>query len=199
MKDKYIIIITGKSGSGKTTFSNELAKLLSAELVNFDKISHKSLEDENIKNQIKNYFGNDVLDNNEVINRKKLGSVVFNNTEKLNFLNNLCQKYIENYVDRLIQKSNKKYVILEYALLPKMKYFFNSNFKILVMASDNIRHSRLIQRDGVSIDYLKNREKNLPEFKTEYFDEIIENNSIFLQNLLIFAEKIAKKIQTSTN
>ena len=193
MKDKFLIIVTGKSGSGKSTFSSELSKILDAELIDFDNVSHQSLENEKIKKYLLSMFGDGIFENGK-INRKALGKIVFNSKEKLKILNEICQKFIEDSVDEKIKTATKKYIILEYALLEQMKYFDLSDLKILITADDDTRHSRIILRDNISREYLKSREQHSPIFNTEIYDEIIDNNSNLIDNLSLVAEKIAKKI-----
>ena len=53
-EDFMIIAISGKSGTGKSFISEQLATFFNAEVISFDKISHQTLEDDNIKNQITN-------------------------------------------------------------------------------------------------------------------------------------------------
>ena len=199
MEEKILISVSGKSGAGKSIFSMYLANYLNAELLNLDKISHMSLEDNEIKNKLFNIFGSEIFNENNTINRKKLGTIVFSNKEKLEQLNAISQKFMEDYIDKKIRNSKNQYIILEYALLTKMKYFNQSKFKILICASEKTRLSRLSERDRVSEEYLKNREKNLPDFNNSDFDVTIENDINFEQKLLEFAENIAKKIQTSIN
>lgn len=198
MDKKFLIVITGKSGVGKSVFSKILANELDCLLLNLDNISHLSLEDNEIKSKLKTNFGEEIFDGDKIL-RKKLGKIVFNNPEKLNFLNSISQIFMEDYIDNFIKNSNKKFIILEYALLTKMKYFNDSDYKILIYADKQTRFDRLIKRDNVTEDYLNLREKNLPDFDKSNFDECIDNSISKNQDLYEIAKNIAKKIQTPTN
>lgn len=198
MFEKILICVTGKSGVGKSIFSKKLAENLDALLVGFDSISHLSLKDENIKFKIKEYFGSGVFIG-ENIDRKKLGTIVFLNEEKMQFLNNLSQEFMEKYIDNLIAHSNKHFIVLEYALMTKMKYFSMSNYRILITADKKSRFDRLKIRDNVSNEYLDMREKNLPNYDKFNFDEIIENSGNNEEKLYLFADKIAEKIKIQTS
>ena len=74
-----IICICGKSGSGKSTISNELKKVYGDKLlhVEIDKLGHDALSEKSVKKELINCFGENILDNND-IDRKKLGDIVFN-------------------------------------------------------------------------------------------------------------------------
>ena len=200
MSDKFFISISGKSAVGKSDFSNLLAQKINARVFAFDKISHLSLCDSEIKRQLREKFCNQIFDSSDNIDRKKLGAIVFNDNEKLSFLNNICQIFMENYIDNAIFNTNENYIIFDYALLPKMKYFEMSNLKILIEADEKVRFDRLIRRDNVSESYLKARDKNLPNYDKNLFDYVFENSDLNKDNLSKQVDKICsliKKIQTS--
>ena len=71
-----IIIVTGKSGSGKSEVSKKLAEKLNCPLIVLDNVSHLSLEDNKIKFELINRFGNKILNKNR-IDRKTLGKIIF--------------------------------------------------------------------------------------------------------------------------
>lgn len=195
MNKKILIAITGKSGVGKSVFSKELQKELDALLIGFDNVSHMSLEDKTIKAKIRQVFGDEVFEKNAIL-RKKLGKIAFNDPIKLEFLNSTSQEFMENYIDNLIKSTQKKYIILEYALLTKMKYFEESDYKILFFASKKSRFDRLKQRDNVTEEYLELRENNLPDFDKNLFDECIDNSANLNLNLAQTAKTIAEKIRS---
>ena len=189
-----IIIITGKSGSGKSEISKILAKKLNCPVFFLDEFSHESLEDKNIKSTLIKKFGKTILDNNK-INRKILGEIIFSNSVDLEFVNNLSWKYIDDTLDKILEKINSNYVILDYALLPIMKYFKMAKFKILITANKKTRLSRLIKRDKTSLEYLNLRDANSLTYKKSEYDFVLNTTNFSLIELENEAEKIAKKIQ----
>ena len=189
-----IISITGKSGSGKTFIARMLASRLCAEHVSFDEISHKTLEMDDILAKIQKKFGNSVFDGKK-INRKKLGQIVFNNPSMLTLINHHAERIMETIIDEIIKTNQKPYIILEYALLPKMKYFSMCDFKILVTATEAIRFERVLNRDGISEEYLKSREANSPSYIVGLFDVVVENNS----NEELNVDNVVKLIKNKEN
>ena len=182
------IAISGKSGSGKSYIAHLLAKELSAEIINFDEVSHQSLMLENVKDFVRQTFGESVFDSNKNINRKELGKIAFSDPQKLEILNQLCEIEMVNIIDSQLNKSKSEYVILEYLLIPQMKYFKTANVKILVKASNETRKQRILKRDNISSDYYDKREQNSIDFNENDFDIIIQNDKSF--DVKTIAEKI---------
>ena len=189
-----IIIVTGKSGSGKSEVAKILASELNCPILFLDKISHSSLEDKNIKTKLSEKFGKQIFCGDK-IDRKKLGQIIFNSPDDLNFVNTLSWKFIDNYVDEKLENLKFEYIILDYALLPKMKYFKQAAFKILVFASKSERIKRLQIRDRLSSDYLNLRDQHSLKYKKSDYDFVLDNTNLSLPLLETEVKKIAKKIQ----
>lgn len=188
-----IIGISGKSGTGKTKIAEMLAFELGANLISFDTISHMTIEKESFKNLVYEKISKDVFDSNGNIIRKKLGEIVFNDKEKLDLINKHSESLMEQIIDELIKQNTKPYLILEYSLLPLMKYFNICQFKILVTATESVRYERIMNRDGITEEYLNAREKNSPEYISALFDIVIENNSNEELSVKNIKELILKK------
>ena len=168
-----IVTISGKSGSGKSYVAKLLASFFDANVLDIDKISHETLELEQIKKAIKQVFGEAVFDG-DIVSRKKLSEIVLSSPKKLNFLNQLCWPEINKIVDDRL--SNKHLNVLDYALLPKMKYFADS-FKILVKAKKLVREQRIVARDGINKNLFELRDKNAISYNEKDFDLVINNNN----------------------
>ena len=173
MKEKKIIAVTGKQGSGKSSFCNALAKELNANVFNLDIYSHKTLLNSEVKKILLNKFGTSIFENG-IVNRKKLGEIVFADEKLLNFLNALTYKYMVVEIDKDIKES-KKDIILDYALLPLTKYFELASYKIYIYSSLNTRMERLKIRDKTDIEYLDKRENNCIDYTNYEFDIILNN------------------------
>ena len=173
-----IICITGKSGSGKTYLANMLASKLICYVIDIDQIAHDVLINDNVKQEILKVFGKEIFDGN-FINRKKLGAIVFNDEKKLRFLETLTQTQMESVIDTKLARIDTKYVILEYSLLPKMKYFKKSNFNILVEANDSVRERRILNRDRITKEYFISRDANSLDYSGYNFDLVVDNTKSF--------------------
>ena len=89
-----IIGITGGSGVGKSTVSKEFEKK-GFFVIDADIVAHKVMDkgSECLKEVI-DFFGSEYLNSDSTLNRKKLGTLVFNNKEMLDKLNEITHKYI---------------------------------------------------------------------------------------------------------
>ena len=188
-----IIGISGKSGTGKTKIAEMLAFELGANIISFDKISHMTIETDSFKELVKSKISSEVFDSNGNIVRKKLGEIVFNDKEKLALINKHSESLMEQIIDELIKQNTKPHLILDYSLLPLMKYFNMCQFKILVTATESVRYERIMNRDGITEEYLNAREKNSPEYISALFDLVIENNSNEELSVKNIKELILKK------
>lgn len=168
-----IIAITGKSGSGKSYLSEIIAKEIGASHLDIDKISHDVLTLSESKAFLKHEFGNEIFDN-EILNRKKLGKIVFNDKSKLEKLNNFCQSKIEDTLDKII-KTETRDIILDYALLFLLKQFDACDIKILLKADTSIRLKRVCERENISEEYFLSRDKSISDINENGYDFIFEN------------------------
>lgn len=168
-----IIGITGRSGSGKSYLSEILAQELDMIHVDIDKISHEVLSFPETQDFLIAEFGNSIFENG-VLNRKNLGKLAFNNKEKMQKLNDFCQKQIEKRLAE-IKNSTKKILIFDYALLWKLKQFDDCDIKIYLETDFETRYSRVSARENITKDYFIARENSLEEVKNLKFDYILKN------------------------
>ena len=175
--------VCGLSGSGKTTLSNSLInKYQDFIYIDIDEIGHKVIEKEEVINKLVISFSNDILENNK-INRKKLGEIVFNNPIKMKLLEDITWKYMEEEIDNLIK--DYKNVIFDWQLLPKVKYFNQCDIKVLLNVNKKIRRDRILKRDNISDTYFELRDKASIKYQEKDFDVIIDDDNYDELNKLI--------------
>jgi len=165
-----ILLITGKTGSGKTTVSNMFVRRISknkANLINADKIGHKLLDKSEIKRLLIKSFGKGTINKtNNKINRKKLGEIVFSDKNKLKRLNNLIHP-------RLLRIINKKLIknrinIIDAALYDKVRKAVRPDYVVLVRAKKETIKKRLKGKG-----WLKRHKYQIMPKKPDF---IIDNN-----------------------
>ncbi|WP_394759294.1 dephospho-CoA kinase [Flavobacterium sp.] len=188
-----IIGLTGGIGSGKTT----IARLFEAEgipvYIADDEAKKIMLLPETIA-EIEQCFGQEVIENNQ-IDKKKLSEIVFNNPEKLKNLNSIIHPLVKKHFDDWVKKQKSPFVIKEAAILFESGSYKYCDKIITVIASEETRVKRVIERDNCTKEEVLNRIKNQwsDSQKISKSDYVIENESI-IETKIQFQE-ILKKLK----
>ena len=171
-----IIGICGKSGSGKSTLARNIKELSSKKVVHLDidKVGHNALTYDEAKEELVKTFGKDVLNNN-IVDRKKLGDIVFNSRDEMSKLTDITWKYMQLEINRFLIDNKDKVIILDWLLLPKTDYFDKCDIKILLDIPYEIRKMRAIKRDNISSEAFNLREKASIDYDKTKFDYVLEN------------------------
>ncbi len=183
-----VIGLTGGTGSGKSIVSAFLEQN-GAYIIDADEIAHGIIErGKPAYEELTNYFGGAILDQDRNILRKKLGSIVFTNKEKLDFLNRCTHKYISQEIDRQISERKKKQrdtcIVLDAPLLLEAKLENRCNEIWVVFAEEEVRARRIMERDNITYQEAKNRigcQKNWDFYRQKA--NLILDNSKDLQHL----------------
>lgn len=170
-----LISLVGLSSSGKSYISNLLKNYNQRiEHLDIDKIGHQALLDSNIKRKLVNHFGPNILEDNQIV-RARLSEIVFNSKEAMAILTELTWQYMEQVIDNFISTHQNSIIILDWLLLPKTKYFAQSDLRVLVTAPFEVRMQRAIKRDGITKEKFLSREANAPTIDESKFEYIINN------------------------
>ena len=170
-----LICLTGKTGSGKSTIGKLLSDKLNCKHINIDKIGHEATSDTVILKRLCNEFGLNILNENGTLNRKKLGNIVFSDKNKMETLTNLTWDYMQIKINNILSK-NEDYYVLDWALLPTVRYFNMCDIKILITSDDIKRKEKILKRDIISKEYLAKREQNSLDYSKFNFDYIFDND-----------------------
>ena len=163
-----IIGITGKSGSGKSTYAEKLSKQNGYFIIKIDDIGHKVLEYDDVKSKLLEIFG--------TTDRKQIGDLVFTHRHLYENLSNLVWRDMKKEIDELLAVHDN--AILDWILLPHTRYWKLCDKKILVVANESERKSHVINRDHISAEYLAKRDSAGINYDNIDFDEIIDNKYI---------------------
>lgn len=186
-----IIGVMGLSGSGKSTFSAVLQSL-GAYLIDADKIAREVVEkgSEGLF-EIVSAFGKDILLPDGSLDRKKLGSIVFKDNEKLVMLNQITHRKIQGEIEKRISENKDKLIVIDAPLLHKIDTINMCDEVVLITAPKEALINRIIERDNLPYDIAKARiESQLADYKINS-TIIIENNSD-KNNLIKKAERLGK-------
>jgi len=189
--------ITGGIGSGKSTVCRVFSVL---GIPVFDADSTAKLlmnSDPVIREQLIRVFGPAVYQSNQSIDRKLLAGIVFNNPPLLAQLNEIVHPAVRNTFEDWCQKQHSPYVLHEAAILFESGFYRMMDKTITVVTRLEERIQRVMQRDGISEELVRQRIQNqwTDEQRIELADFTINNND----NRLIIPQiiEIDKKIRTN--
>lgn len=113
-KIKPIIIgISGYLGSGKSTALKYFGDF-GIDAIDADRIVHDLYSPgKDGWRKINDFFGDQYIGRNGAVDRKKLGKAVFSNPAKLKILEKLVHPLVYNEINKIVQKSRCKYIVLE--------------------------------------------------------------------------------------
>lgn len=188
-----MIGLMGKSGSGKTLIG-ELFKELDSniQVIDVDKIGHNSHSDPIVKQRIRQNIGEEVFEEDGSINRKELSDIVFKNEDKMKALCDATYWYMVKEIDKMLEEA--EITILDYALLPKTKYFEVCDVKILVQADYEERSKRVVQRDNISAEKYDQINLNSLDYSNLLFDYVITNNADIIKLRKVVGDIYEKSI-----
>ncbi len=174
--------LTGGIASGKSTVA-AMFQDKGAAIIDFDVLAHKVQEPgQPAWKPILNFFGRGILNDDDTINRGKLGRIVFQDRDKLTKLNEIVHPFLFEEWRRLIAAIQKKtpnvIIISDIPLLIEIGAQNSVELVILVYISNSQQVERLMMRNG------SDREESLSKIasqlpmddKIPYADIVIDNS-----------------------
>lgn len=181
MSHTPIIGLAGSAGSGKSTVANEFAKLGCA-VISADQLNRQILQEPQVADQLRQWWGDTILGANGYIDRTKVASVVFGDNRQLQRLEQFLHPLIAAKQQALIQQYQQdpaiKAIILDVPLLFEVGQDKLCDCVVFVRAHQDACRQRLLQR-GWDMDRVKKTE-NLQlalDTKLKMSDHIIANDS----------------------
>ncbi len=169
--------ITGGIGSGKSTVSHIFETLGIPVYYADDAAKRLMTEDEGLKQQVQQLFGDAAYTNGE-LNRAYLSAQVFNNPDKLAMLNAMVHPATIADAAKWMQQQTAPYAIKEAALIFESGAQENLDKVIGVFAPKAVRIKRVMGRDGITREEVMARmNKQINEtIKMRLCDYVITND-----------------------
>lgn len=171
--------ITGSMGSGKTFIALSFATLEVPVLIMDQVVKQLQNTNESLIKKIKRRFPDSYL--NGIMNKEYMVKKLFydDSGKNLKDITEIIKPYLLEELDNFYNEfQNKKYVLVESALI--YEYGFQNHFDdiIFVKSDNNVRKKMAMKRDNITSDEYNRRMKSqLPdEFKIENSKWIINNN-----------------------
>ena len=170
--------ITGGIGSGKSTVCRMFA-LLGIPVFEADKVAKELMNTSpEISEKLIRLFGAAVYLPDHTIDRKYLAGIVFNNPSLLAQLNEVVHPVVRKAFFDWCDKQKSPYIIHEAAILFESGFYKMMDKTIVVITREEERISRVMKRDGVTLEMVNERIKNQwnDEQRRKLADFIIGNN-----------------------
>lgn len=175
-----VIGLTGNIGTGKSTVREMLAGL-GAATIDSDSLGHELLDNEKIFKELVAIFGQNILGEDNKIDRKKLADIAFRNKEGQLQLNRIMHATIDGEVRRRIdryRKSGYRVVVVEAALLVEASMHLPMDQIWVTTAPRDVILNRLKNQKGLGEEEILARfDKQMPqEEKITYADAVIDTD-----------------------
>ena len=185
--------LTGGIAGGKSTVA-QLFKSEGAYIIDLDGISREVVEPGTTGwKEVVNVFGKEVLNDDQTLDRKKLGEIVFSDPTKRKLLEAILHPKIYEaqvrQVKDIAKRDGRAVVIIDIPLLIEVKRHGAFDRVVLVCVSPEIQLERLRERNGLSVEEASQRiSSQMPiDSKINYAHYIINNEGPL--------EKVAERVK----
>lgn len=185
-----VIGITGGVGSGKSQVLGYMEEKFQAKICQADHVAWKLQEPKKqCYDEIVEFFGAEVLNEDETINRGKLGRIVFADCNKLEQLNRIMHPAVKCEILNQIQQEKDKgtpYFVLEAALLLDDDYQLVCDEIWYIYCDEPIRRIRLKESRQYSdekIDSIMASQRSEQQFR-EACQQVIDNSGDFVDTCI---------------
>ncbi len=182
-----VLGLTGGIASGKSTADAFFLKC-NLPVIDSDVIAHDILNIGQLGyKKVISYFGQDILNSDRTLNRKKLGQSVFNDQSKLNVLNQITHPLIFSEIeDKITQNKLLKepVVIVDAPLLFETKVKNYCDKTLLIAVPEELQLQRLMTRDRLNKTEALNRIKTqMPLSQKEKLADYVITNTGTIKEL----------------
>lgn len=191
--------ITGGIGSGKTTVCKIFEQLGIPVYYADDRAKQLMVEQPSLIQQIKDLLGEEAYLNG-ALNRQYVANIVFSDTEKLSQLNALVHPAVALDGEQWHQmQKNVPYTLKEAALLYEAGSYQQLDRMICVVAPDELRIERVMQRDQVERSAVEARmAKQWPQKQKALLSDFLiynDGTAFLIQQVLRIHQKL--RVQNS--
>ena len=180
---KYIIGLTGNIGTGKSVVRRMLEHL-GAYGIDADALSRRAIsKGAPGYKPVVELFGRWILDEQEDIDRKKLGDIVFNNPEALSCLEKIIHPLVKQAIDYYIRTATQKVVVVEAIKLIEAGMHMDYDSLWVTSTSTENQLARLMKERKMSVADVHQRTaaQSAQEQKLALAKVVINNDGSFTE------------------
>jgi dephospho-CoA kinase len=188
---KKVIAITGGIASGKSMATNYIREK-GYIVIDADSVVHSMYGEKVFDEPLRSEFGEEIFSNG-LVDRKKLGEIIYNDSSKREALNKITHPLIYERIKKEIDMCQSDIVFIDVALLFEAGFDSLADIIVCIKSSIDIRIKRLMNRDNISKEYaLKKIESQMTnEEMCKKSDIIINHNN---NDLTLFYNDIDKML-----
>jgi len=156
MSELKVLGVTGGTATGKSVVCRMLRDM-GGKVIDADLIARKTeMAGGSAYEEIIDRFGEEILDADREIDRKKLGNIVFNDAGKMRELNSIVHKHVSIEIKRRVKEYREsgdesiRFIALDVPIPIEDGFFDTCNYIWAVTANDDLRIERLMRRMNIS-------------------------------------------------
>jgi dephospho-CoA kinase len=180
-KSKPVIGLIGGIGAGKSQVAAVFARK-GARVIAADDIAHNALRQPELRQQVVERWGADLLDREGQIQRKRLGAIVFADAEERRALEGILHPWIRQRIRAEVEAAEAgpsvHLVVLDAAIMLEMGWNEICDWLVYIDAPRPIRLQRVAQQRGWSVQEVEARERaQMPlTDKVARADHVLDNS-----------------------
>lgn len=174
----YIVALTGGIGSGKSTVADAFSRL-GITIVDADVIARQVVEpNTHALKSIEAHFGNDIINADGTLNRRRLRECIFTTPTEKTWLNALLHPIIHQQTQRQIADATSPYILWVVPLLVENQLQHKANRVLVVDVSPDTQLQRTMLRDNVSRQHAEQilAAQATREARLAVADDVIDND-----------------------
>ena len=174
----YIVALTGGIGSGKSTVAEAFSRL-GVTIIDADILARQVVEPGTpALRAIAEHFGNDMIEPDGALNRRKLRDRIFTHPEEKSWLNALLHPLIQQETQKQIAQATSPYVLWVVPLLVENNLHDKADRVLVVDVSPATQIQRTIARDNVGREHAEQilAAQATREARLAVADDVIDNN-----------------------
>lgn len=181
-----VVGIVGGIGSGKSAVAGWVAAQANVRVIDADSLGHDALTADNVRQSLRQRFGDEIFDSQGNVVRSALARLVFGNTEATLLARRDLEQIVHPEIERRMaeqiecaRQSGCESVLLDAAVLLEAGWEKHCDAVVFIDAPDEQRLARVQQRSGWAPSELKRREASQLSLveKRKRSDALISNDS----------------------
>ncbi|HEY7156340.1 MAG TPA: dephospho-CoA kinase [Gemmataceae bacterium] len=185
--DKLVLGLVGGIGSGKSQVAAAFARR-GARIIAGDQLAHAALRDSDIRDRVRERWGDEVIDENGEVNRRRLGAIVFADAAELKALEALTHPWIRRRIHAEMEEAREDphvpLIVLDAAIMLEAGWNDVCDRLIYIDAPRAVRLQRVARQRGWTEKEVAAREQaQLPLTEKVVRADHVLDNSTSLEHL----------------